>query len=175
MIDTSRDLVILIFDLLTLNSCHTWRVTWSTFPPSLKNLRLPVHELWVITVPIDYHWKCIRGHCACAESREMSVRGQKQLHFWNFRPRFAFSLYNFYWSPTTIKCRLLSSRPMLQPYSGKKILLSPVKMGPKSDGFWRKLGPNRRYCFRDPKKALPGAEPRRLTYFASKSVFTSWR
>ena len=25
--DTSRDLVTLIFDLLTLSSCHTWRVT----------------------------------------------------------------------------------------------------------------------------------------------------
>jgi len=26
--DTSRDLVTLTFDLLTLNSCHSWRVTW---------------------------------------------------------------------------------------------------------------------------------------------------
>ena len=31
-----------------------------------------------------------------------------------------------------------------------------------------------RFWFRDPQKALPCAEPRRLTYFASKSVRASW-
>jgi len=51
----SRDLVTLTFDLLTLSSCCTWRVTWATLPPSLNSLRLFVHELRVITVPIDYH------------------------------------------------------------------------------------------------------------------------
>jgi len=45
--DTSRDFATLTFDLLILNSCHSWRVTWKT------------------------------------------------LHFWNPRPRFAYSLYNF--------------------------------------------------------------------------------
>jgi len=34
--------------------------------------------------------------------------GSKQLHIWNPRPRFAYSLYNFYWATTTIKGRLLS-------------------------------------------------------------------
>jgi len=63
--------------------------------PSLKTLRLFDHELQVITVPTDYHWKCICSHCACAESRDPWVGGQKQLHFWNPRPRFAYSLYNF--------------------------------------------------------------------------------
>jgi len=53
--DTSRDLVTLTFDHLTLSSCHTRRVTWPILPPSLKTLRLLVHELRVITVPIDYH------------------------------------------------------------------------------------------------------------------------
>ena len=62
-------------DLLTLSSCHTWRVTWPTLPSSLKTLRLLVHELRVITVPIDYHWKCVRGHCACAESRDPWIGG----------------------------------------------------------------------------------------------------
>jgi len=52
--NTSGNLVTLTFDLLTLNSCHTWRVTWPTLPPSLKTLRLFVHELRVITVPLDY-------------------------------------------------------------------------------------------------------------------------
>jgi len=32
--DTSRDLVTFTFDLLTLNSCCAWRVTWPTLPPS---------------------------------------------------------------------------------------------------------------------------------------------
>jgi len=35
--DTSRDPVTLTFDLLTLNSCLTWRVKWPTLPPSFKN------------------------------------------------------------------------------------------------------------------------------------------
>ena len=43
--DTLRDLVTLTFDVLTLVSGHTWRVRWSTPPPSLKILRLSVLEL----------------------------------------------------------------------------------------------------------------------------------
>ena len=42
-------------DLLTLNSCCTWRVTWLTLLPTLKTLRVSVLELWVITFPVDYH------------------------------------------------------------------------------------------------------------------------
>jgi len=53
--DTLRDLVRLTFDLLTLVSGHTWRVTCSTPPPSLKIIRLSVLELWVLTFPIGYH------------------------------------------------------------------------------------------------------------------------
>ena len=93
--DTSRDFVTLTFDLLTLSSWSTWRVTWPALPPSLKTLCLSVHELQVITLPIEYHWKCVRGHCACAESRDLRVAGQKPLHLWNPRPWFAYSLYNF--------------------------------------------------------------------------------
>jgi len=62
-VDTSRDLVTI--DLLTLNSCHAWRVTSPTLPPSLKTIRLFVHELRVITLPIDYHSKCVPSHCMC--------------------------------------------------------------------------------------------------------------
>jgi len=94
-VDTSRDLVTLTFDLLTLNSCRAWRVTWPTLPPSLKTLRLFFHELRVITFNFDYHWKCVPGHCACAESRDLRIGDQKQVHFWNPWPRFAYSLYNF--------------------------------------------------------------------------------
>jgi len=106
---TSRDLVTVTFDLLTLNSWRTWRVMWPTLPPSLNTLCLSVLDLWVITFHFGYHRECVRGHCACAESRDPWVRGQKQLHFWNSRPRFAYSLYNFPWATTTIQDRLLSS------------------------------------------------------------------
>jgi len=93
--DTSCYLVTLTFDLLTLNMCHTCRVTWPTLPPRMKTLRLSVPELWVTTFPIGYHWKCVRGYCACTESCDQWVGGQKQLHFWYARPRFAYSLCNF--------------------------------------------------------------------------------
>jgi len=62
---------------------------------TLKTLRLLILDLWVITFPLGYHWECIRGHCACAKSRDPWVGGQKQLNFWNPRPRFAYSLCNF--------------------------------------------------------------------------------
>jgi len=97
------------FDLLTLNSYHTWLVTCPTLPPSLKTLRLFVHELRVITVLFDYHWKYVHGQSACDKSRDPWIGGQKWLHFWNTQPRFAYSLYNFYWAPKTIKGCLLSS------------------------------------------------------------------
>jgi len=127
----------LTFDLLTLNSCHTWRVTWTTLPPSLKTLRLSVLELSVITLPVGYHWKCVCGHCACTESRDPWVGGKKQLHFWNSRPQFA-SLYNFCWAPTTINSRLLSSGQMLKLFSGGKILSH--RNWAQNDGFLGEWG-----------------------------------
>jgi len=60
--DTLRDLLTLTFDLLTLVSGHTWRVTCSTPPRSLKILRLSVLELRVLTSPIGYHWQERAGH-----------------------------------------------------------------------------------------------------------------
>ena len=77
----------------------------------------------------------LRGmrHRTCAESRDPWVGDQKRLHIWNPRPRFAYSLCNFYWATTTIKGRLLSSRPMLKPFSGEKNC--PVEMGPQNDFF----------------------------------------
>jgi len=64
--DTLRDLVTLTFHVWTLISRHTWRVTWSIPPPSLKMLWLSVLELWLLTSPIGYHWQCVCSHCACA-------------------------------------------------------------------------------------------------------------
>jgi len=74
--DTSHDFVTLTFHLLTLSSCRAWRVTWPILPPSYKD-PMPIRfELWVITFPFGYHWKCVHGHCACAESRDPWVWGQ---------------------------------------------------------------------------------------------------
>jgi len=65
--DTSRDLLTLTFDLLTLSSCHTRRITWPTLTPSLTTLRLFVRELRVVTFPVGYRWKCVRGHFVTRE------------------------------------------------------------------------------------------------------------
>jgi len=43
-------------------------------------------------------------------------RVKKQLRFWNARPRFAYSQYNFYRAQTSIKGRLLSSPRPTQPF-----------------------------------------------------------
>jgi len=105
----------------------------------MRTLSLSLPQLRVIMFPVGYHWKCVRGHCACAESRDPWVRGQKQLHIWNPRPRFAYYLCNFYWATTTIKGRLLSSRPMLKPFSGEKNSKSR-RNGAQKWRFWGKMG-----------------------------------
>ena len=76
-----REIVTLTFDMSTSNSYHTWRLTSSILPPSLKILDLVLHALWVLMFSISYHWKSLRGHYACAQSRDPWVGGQKQLHF----------------------------------------------------------------------------------------------
>jgi len=72
-------------------------IPWPRFPVRVQNFGdlatfsvdvcilyiLNVRHISTITVPIDYHWKCVRGHCACAESRDPWVGGQKQLHFYD--------------------------------------------------------------------------------------------
>jgi len=87
---------------------------------------------------------------------------------------------------------------MLKPFSGQKIVPSkwvrkmavleenggrnislwfrdPQKseIGPKMAVFGENGGRYLRFWSRDPQKALPCSEPRRLTYFASKSVRAS--
>jgi len=90
--DTSRDLVTLAFDLLTFNIRHSWRVTWTTLPPSMKTLRLSVLELRVTTFPIGYHWICVRGHCACAVSRDPWVGGENDYIFGIRNPDLPFTM-----------------------------------------------------------------------------------
>jgi len=103
----------LTFDLLTMVSGHTWRVTWSAPPPRLKILRLSVLELWVLTSSVGYHWQCVCSHCACAVSRDLYVWGKFFPHISNPWPQFAYSLYNFYGA--TIKTNGLISQNSVWP------------------------------------------------------------
>jgi len=109
---------------LTFWSClvsgHTWRVTWSIRPPSLKILWLSILELWVLTSPIGCHWQCVCSHCACAVSRDLCVGGKFFRHIWNPWPRFACSLHNFYGATMTSKGRLLLAPLMLKLWRSVK-------------------------------------------------------
>ena len=131
---------------------HSWVVSDNVSPWLPLKMRTRPLRIRRITWPVSKEWK--------------------RLHFWNPRPPFVYSLYNFYWAPTTIKGGLLSSRPMLKPFSGKKIP-SPVEMGPKNGGFGENGVQTLDIGFATPQKALSCAEPRRLTYFVSKSVCAS--
>jgi len=109
--DTSRDLVTVTFDLLTLNICITWRVTCPTLPTSLKTLRSSVLEFGFIAFPVA--WLPLRMRTRPLRMHRITFpvsRGSKIITFlWNHRPRFAYLLYNFPWATTTIKVRVLSS------------------------------------------------------------------
>ena len=61
---------------------------------------------------------------------------------------------------------------MSKQFSGEKIKAAS-KWGPKMAVFGENKGRNLGFWFRDTQKALSSAEPRRLTYFASKSVHAS--
>jgi len=89
--DTSCDLVTLTFDLEQMSYMASHVINLATKYDDPTPVRSSVISYnvyrWLI-------WKCVRHHCACAESRDPPVGGQKQLHFWNARPRFAYSLCN---------------------------------------------------------------------------------
>ena len=59
--------------------------------------------------------------------------GHPKPHFWNQRPQFAYSLYNFYGATTTIKGSLHGSTPIVKLFSGENFL-SP-ESGPKMAVF----------------------------------------
>ena len=126
--DTSRDFV-----TLTL-TFWTWTVAVHGGSRDQPCYPTPITS-WFMSHNVS-RWLCVRGHCACAESREPWVGSQKQLHIWNPRPRLAYSLYNFYWATTTIKGRLLLSRPMLKPFTGEKI--QSHRNGAHKWRFWGK-------------------------------------
>jgi len=71
---------------------------------------------------------------ACAVSRDPVVGVHPKPHIWNQRPKFAYSLYNFYGATTTIKGSLHGSTPNVKRFSVENFL-SPVKIGPQNGGF----------------------------------------
>jgi len=95
------------------------------------------------------------------------VGGHPKPHIWNKRPQFAYSLYNFYGATTTIKGSLHGSPLIAKRLSVENFL---VKIGLKMAAFWELRGVNVKFLFSNPEKAHPCAEPRRLTYYAWKSV-----
>ena len=66
-------------------------------------------SLWLL------HWECVRGHCACAESRDPWVGGLKQLHFWNSRPIFAYSYTTSLGLRRRLRVVYSRASPMLKP------------------------------------------------------------
>ena len=54
--DTSRDFVTLTFDLLTLNSCYTWRFTWTKFedPTPIRSWVMSYNVLPLVTIENAY-------------------------------------------------------------------------------------------------------------------------
>jgi len=57
-----------------------------------------------------FKWQNWQG--ACVLSRDGMTRGHPKPHIWNQRPKFAYSLYNFYEATTTIKGNLHGCTPL---------------------------------------------------------------
>jgi len=80
------------FDLLTLKS---WRTGGSRDQPCHQAWRPYAYLFMSYNVS---HWLPLKMRiwpCACTESRDPWILDQKQLHFWNAQPQFAFSLCHF--------------------------------------------------------------------------------
>ena len=80
---------------------------------------------WFMSYNVS-HWLALKMRTRPLRTRRITWpvnRGPKTITYLESpTPICQFSLYNFYWATTTIKGRLLSSRPMLKPFSGEKIL-----------------------------------------------------
>jgi len=84
--------------------------TQTSIIPTKFEAPTPIRS-WVMSDKVS-HWLPLKMRTRPLRMRRITwpvSRGQKQLHIWNPRPRFAFLLYKFYWATTTIKGRLLSS------------------------------------------------------------------
>jgi len=95
---------------------------------SVKTLRLFVHELRVITVPIDYHRKCVCGHCACAESRDQWVGGQNNYIFGIIDPDLPIHYTTFIGLRRRLKVVYSRASPMLSPWLRKFLVRDLVTL-----------------------------------------------
>ena len=103
---TSRDLDLWLFDLEQL-MCMAGHVT--NLATKFKH-PMPICS-WFMSYNVS-PWLPLRMCTRPLRMRRITWpvnRVSKKLHFWNPRPRFAYSLYNFFWATTTIKGRLPSS------------------------------------------------------------------
>jgi len=78
---------------------------------------------------------CVKGH-AKMRMRQVTwsvTRGKKQLHIWNPRSHFAYSLYNFYWATITIKGRL---QMRFLPMGGFRFKKNKLSFGAKFGAWW---------------------------------------
>jgi len=94
---------------------------------------------WVMSYNVS-HWLPLKMRTRPLRIRRITwpvSRGSKTIT--NPRPRFAYSLYSFYWATTTIKGRLLSNRPTLKPFSGEKNSKSR-RNGAQKWRFWGEMG-----------------------------------
>jgi len=125
-------------DLLTLNSCMAGHVT--NLATKYED-PMPIRS-WVMSynvsrwLPLKMRTRPLRMHRITWPVS--TGRGSKTITFLEPPTRFAYSLYNFYWAPTTIKFRLHSSRPMLKPFSGEKS--KSRRNGAQNGNFWGKWG-----------------------------------
>ena len=93
--DTSRDLVTLTFDLLffeqsSFMASHVTNLATKYEDPT------PIRS-WVTSYNVSF-WLPLKMRTQPLRMRRITWpvgRGWKRLHFWNPRPRFAYSLYNF--------------------------------------------------------------------------------
>jgi len=100
-----------------------FRFVWPTDLESIPHASTPTSMIptkfkaptpirsWVISDNV-FHWLPVEMRTRPLPMRRITwsvSRGSKQLHFWNPRLWFAYSLHNFYWATATIKGRLLSS------------------------------------------------------------------
>ena len=96
-------------------------------------------------------------------------KGKKQLHFGNRRSIFAYVLYNFCWTTTTIKGHLKGRALSLGGFGRKNCPILAPKLAVLGVEVVKILNTG----FATPK-VHPFVAPRLLAYFASKSVHAFW-
>jgi len=104
------------------------------FSPHLKSLTsicMVLCYLYVFTTNINLVIRqnrvqpCVKGHnnvCTCTKARYLATRGKKQLHIWNRRPQFVYTLYSCCRAAMNINGRLpVSMSILLKPYLGENL------------------------------------------------------